>query len=653
MSSGAFDMTGTYAGGNRAGSRRRGALLIATALSVVIAVLLGVAGAARAADQEVISSAGPMSEIYLNNDLGCQVSMLNDVASAFFSGTDPGACGTFIEVNAIDPGVAGGAAQIFGPPVSEGFAGGGTQATPDFVPVTQTRGGAGTAASPYTVTTTVAACGPATGDTQPLGSCPSGDLELAQLVETDTYVGGSDEYDTSLEITNDYDTALSGTLYHTGDCYLQADEGYGALGGPAGDAPECTLSANNSPPGRIMSFIPVSGPTGADYGYYEGRYPMFWQDITAAGALYPNSVDASTDEDNGMGVSWHYSLAVGASTNIGYATLVGPAPPAVTTGTPKVRGSERAAFSGVVDPDGSATIVAFQYGLDAKYGLTTRADPYTDQTAAQAVGSGTGALAVAAKVSGLVPHALYHVRVVATSADGTTMGADHTFTTASLPPPPPPVLGKAADFAPVSGMVYVKVPGTAHGAFEGHAAADTKGQGFIPLTDARQLAAGTQVDARLGKLRLTTATTRKTGHKRALTQSGLFFGGLFGVAQSKSPRLKGLVTLTLLDNGIFPGAPSYSECSANAKSSPAIAVIAKKKPLSSKALQTLGENEHGNYQTKGKYSAATVRGTRFSVSDRCGGTLTHVFRGRVTVTDYRTHKKHNLGTGQSYLAKAP
>lgn len=117
---------------------------------------------------------------------------------------------------------------------------------------------------------------------------------------------------------------------------------------------------------------------------------------------------------------------------------------------------------------------------------------------------------------------------------------------------------------------------------------------------------------------------------------------------------KGLTTLTLLDSGIFPGAPSYSTCAAIGKSARAVATIAKKKPkpLSKKVLQTLNENEHGNFATKGKYSAATVRGTQFSVTDRCDGTLTVVKRGTVVVTVNRTRKHITLHTHQSYLARA-
>jgi hypothetical protein len=42
----------------------------------------------------------------------------------------------------------------------------------------------------------------------------------------------------------------------------------------------------------------------------------------------------------------------------------------------------------------------------------------------------------------------------------------------------------------------------------------------------------------------------------------------------------------------------------------------------------------GKFRTSGRYSAATVRGTRWLVEDRCDGTLTRVARGEVEVEDY-------------------
>ena len=65
-----------------------------------------------------------------------------------------------------------------------------------------------------------------------------------------------------------------------------------------------------------------------------------------------------------------------------------------------------------------------------------------------------------ASVSGLVPNAHYHVRLVATNATGTTFGADQTFTTPADKPPPPPVLAKSVNTKPVSGKVFVLVGGS-------------------------------------------------------------------------------------------------------------------------------------------------------------------------------------------------
>ena len=74
-------------------------------------------------------------------------------------------------------------------------------------------------------------------------------------------------------------------------------------------------------------------------------------------------------------------------------------------------------------------------------------------------------------------------------------GPDQTFTTKTDPPPPPPKLGKSFNVKPVSGLVLIRFPGTHAG---DRPNLISKGQGFIPLTEARQLPSGTQVDARRG-----------------------------------------------------------------------------------------------------------------------------------------------------------
>jgi hypothetical protein len=95
----------------------------------------------------------------------------------------------------------------------------------------------------------------------------------------------------------------------------------------------------------------------------------------------------------------------------------------------------------------------------------------------------------------------------------------------------------------------------------------------------------------------------------------------------------------------FKGAPSYARCTRTRKSASAAA-------LSSKTLQLLHASAHGKFRTRGRYSAATVRGTVWSMADRCDGTLTHVVSDKVTVTDFVRHVTVVLRAGQSYLARA-
>jgi hypothetical protein len=60
----------------------------------------------------------------------------------------------------------------------------------------------------------------------------------------------------------------------------------------------------------------------------------------------------------------------------------------------------------------------------------------------------------------------------------------------------------------------------------------------------------------------------------------------------------------------------------------------------------------GRYRTRGRYSAATVRGTTWTVTDRCDGTLTSVTTGSVTVRDFRKKRNVIVRAHRSYLARA-
>ena len=80
------------------------------------------------------------------------------------------------------------------------------------------------------------------------------------------------------------------------------------------------------------------------------------------------------------------------------------------------------------------------------------------------------------------------------------------------------------------------------------------------------------------------------------------------------------------------------------------------KHAASTVLQPLSSppnrEESRKFTTRGQYSAATVRGTVYSVTNQCAGTLTKVTRGIVSVRDFHRRKTITLFTGQHYLAKA-
>jgi hypothetical protein len=327
-----------------------------------------------------------------------------------------------------------------------------------------------------------------------------------------------------------------------------------------------------------------------------------------------------------------------ATAAIDYTVVVPGPPTSVQTGTPPFVSGTSAAFTGSVDPGGLPTTAFFQYALDPKY---TGGGPlvYTQSTPAQSPGSDFSRHVVSASVTGLVPNALYHVRLVASNSAGTTFGPDVTFTTQKTPPPGSPTLGKTFNITPVSGLVRVEVNGV-----------------FVPLTQVDEIPNGALIDARHASLNLTITVPAVPGGARDVaamaskhrpklkTESGTFGGAIFRITQATRGVNRGLATLALVE-GAFPGAPTYATC-ARHKAGDASAAS-----LSSFTLQLLRASAHGRFRTRGRYSAATVRGTKWTIADRCDGTLTHDITDSVVVNDFVHHKTVILHAGQRYLAR--
>jgi hypothetical protein len=287
-------------------------------------------------------------------------------------------------------------------------------------------------------------------------------------------------------------------------------------------------------------------------------------------------------------------------------------------GAPAATSATGASFSASVNPNGQATTVSFQYGIDSRYRPGGGSAVIYDQsTPPQTLPADSAAHAVSASASGLVPNAIYHVRLVATNATGTTFGPDQTFTTPAGPAPPPPVLGQKVNAKPVSGQVFILV-----------------GTKLAPLTQAQQIPSGAILDTRAGSLQLTAAGTK--GHK---PETGVFGGAVFKLTQARN----GLTNLGLAE-GAFQGAPSFATCKAHKASEASAAAT--------KTLQLLHASAKGKFRTTGRYSAATVRGTKWTIADRCDGTLTRDIVHSVAVTDFVRHKTIVLHAGQSYLASA-
>ncbi len=68
-------------------------------------------------------------------------------------------------------------------------------------------------------------------------------------------------------------------------------------------------------------------------------------------------------------------------------------------------------------------------------------------------------------------------------------------------------------------------------------------------------------------------------------------------------------------------------------------------------VRQLWGNGTGRFRTRGRYAAATVRGTNWLTADRCDGTRIRVVRGVIEVSDLPQRRQVTVRAGRSYLAK--
>ena len=188
---------------------------------------------------------------------------------------------------------------------------------------------------------------------------------------------------------------------------------------------------------------------------------------------------------------------------------------------------------------------------------------------------------------------------------------------------PAPVLGETVVVAPGQGKVLVRPPGTRR---------------FRALIGAATLPSGTVVDARRGRIRLTTALD-----EAGKFQTGRFWGSRFQIRQGYNAA--GMTSLTLR-GGDFGRCPARAGTLATASS------VARENPTTRRVVRSLWARDRGGrFRTYGNNSVATARGTAWVTRDRCDGTVTRVREGAVAVRDRRAGRTVVVRAGGAYLAK--
>ena len=139
--------------------------------------------------------------------------------------------------------------------------------------------------------------------------------------------------------------------------------------------------------------------------------------------------------------------------NAGFDDVTIASTPAATTAPASGLTVGSATLNGTVNPAGSETSYHFEYGTTTAYGTSV-------PVPAAAVGSDSTVHSVSQAISGLSPGTTYHYRIVATNDNGTTDGADMTFTTTAAPPkavPPTVTTGAASNLAHTSATLHGRV----------------------------------------------------------------------------------------------------------------------------------------------------------------------------------------------------
>jgi hypothetical protein len=209
-----------------------------------------------------------------------------------------------------------------------------------------------------------------------------------------------------------------------------------------------------------------------------------------------------------------------------------------------------------------------------------------------------------------VVDALNNVDIEATGIDGTEVSDLAPCATDVIQTPMPGVIVGVQE---VKGKVLVKVPGS---------------NTWVDLTHATEIPIGSQVNTVRGVVRIT------AGLGGGRTNSANFYDGIFKILQKRARNAYMTLRLEGGNLRLCRGGRALSTRALDAR----------------RKSRRLWGSGKGRFTTRGRYSSATVRGTKWLTQDTCNGTLTLVVRGVVKVRDFRRHVTVNVRAGHSYLA---
>ena len=378
----------------------------------------------------------------------------------------------------------------------------------------------------------------------------------------------------------------------------------------SGVSPPITWNGDNVGDDAITAYADVSGAAAVKDDYDPGSSTTFtWEPLIQGSATTTDQVvgEAHTetihlvnpDGSPAANVLVLYTIT-GANPSGGVlqARVVGTGPATLNARTDS-SGNVNISWSGTNPAGGTDTLDA--YGDTNSNSVIDAGDPHTQRTVTWRTAT-------------------------ATSAGGPT-GGPGIATTSAVPPgspsdfdglasPPPPVVAKSVNVAPVSGKVFVRLPG---------------GKKFIELLDAEQIPVGSIVDVLKGRVALTSAQDLKGG-----VETAEFYLGQFQIGQKKAAR-------PITDLALVGG--NFKVCGKSSRKS-SLAGAAQKK------IRQLWGQGKGRFRTKAKYASAAIRGTTWDLVDFCDGTLVKVAKGSVTVTDNVKKKTFALKAPKTYFAAA-